>query len=248
MRYPNQQYPTGGEPGTRYGALVVVRPVSVGRKARILFQCDCGKTHEALLNQVKSSAKKGNTPSCGCVIRRLKSENGMRRFQPENYLLNRYGRLLVTGVEADPARRGAKNRLVCLCDCGAQKVVAPVMLTTGKTQSCGCLHKEVSAQCGRESVVHANAASTDKEGTPIYKAWLKIRAGCLEGWRKGAHLVCHEYDERWEDFREFLTDFGPIGYHQTISRTDNQKPWSKENCFVNVGRRGLTAKRLKNEA
>lgn len=230
-------YPAGGEPGVRYGSLVVIRPVSVGRKARVLFQCDCGCPHEALLNGVKASAKKGNTPSCGCVIKQLKRERGLRQFRPENYMQKRYGRLLVTGVDVDISRTNSKSRLVCLCDCGAQAVVAPIMLTSGKTQSCGCLFKEVAAKSGRETVVHANAASTDKESTPIYMAWLKIRAGCLEGWRKGVHLVCHEYDERWEDFLEFLKDFGPIAYHETISRLDNQKPWSKENCFVNVGRR-----------
>lgn len=91
---------------------------------------------------------------------------------------------------------------------------------------------------GAKTVVHGHTAHGVLNGhTPIYRAWMKIRAGVKAGQEAGFNLVCHEFDPRWDDFENFLADFGEIGYNETISRKDNQQTWCKENCFVNVGRR-----------
>ena len=230
--------PKGAQPGTRYGRLVVKHHVTHGRKAIVLFGCDCGAERTSPLTHIKQSVQKGNVPSCGCRIKELKSENGMKRFDPTTYMQKRYGRLLVTGISQDPTRKHVKSRLVCLCDCGGQAVVAPMQLTSGKTTSCGCFHHERQVEVGKENVVHGNTTFGVLNGhTPIYRAWCKIKAGCAEGWRAGFHLVCHDYDPRWDDFQEFWRDFGDIKVSQTISRLDNKMPWSKENCYVNIGRR-----------
>ena len=42
-----------------------------------------------------------------------------------------------------------KSRWVCLCDCGNIITVTGNDLTTGKTKSCGCFHKETSALNGK---------------------------------------------------------------------------------------------------
>lgn len=234
----------GANPGTRYGRLTVVYQTAFGRKARVMCACDCGNKKETFLHSIKAAVSKKHTPSCGCAIKEVKSENGLKRFDPTAYMQKRYGRLLVTGVSIDPSRNNVKSRLVCLCECGGQAIVAPMQLTSGKTTSCGCFHAERLVEKGRENVVHGHTTFGVLNGhTPVYRAWQKIRAGCLEGWRAGFHLVCHEYDPRWEDFQEFWRDFGDINALQTISRHDNQQPWSKENCFVNVGRRGAKAQK-----
>lgn len=234
--------PKGADVGTRYGALTVHSVLSAGRKARVRFTCDCGALHDALLNVVKSAAAKGNQPRCKACVSEFKAENGLRRFDPTRYMQKRFGRLLVTGVSIDPARNKTKTRLVCLCDCGSQAIVTAAHLTTGKTTSCGCFHAERQVEVGKENIVHGHTANGVLNGhTPLYRAWMKIRAGCAEGWRKGFHLVCHEYDPRWDDYQEFLRDFGEIGPSHTISRKDNQMPWDKANCYVNLGRRNLHA-------
>ena len=70
--------------------------------------------------------------------------------------------------------------------------------------------------------------------TPIYQVWSTVRKCVKMGWRRGAHRVCHEYDPRWDDFENFMKDFGKIKASEGISRIDNQLPWSKENCFIHV--------------
>lgn len=231
--------PSGANLGTKYGSLTVQSVLTYGRKASIRFICECGSQHDALLSVVKTATKSGTSPMCKGCLSVLKTENGMRRFDLTTYMQKRYGRLLVTGISQDATRKNVKSRLVCLCDCGGQSIVSPMQLTRGKTTSCGCFHTERLTEVGKENVVHGHTTFGVLNGrTPVYEAWLKIKAGCAEGWRAGFHLVCHEYDPRWQDFQEFWKDFGDIGIRQTVSRIDNKMTWSKENCFINVGRRG----------
>lgn len=74
----------------------------------------------------------------------------------------RYGRLTVIR-EVSPAFTcgGRKMRQVlCLCDCGAEKVVRVNNLRRGATTSCGCLAKEVRM----ETVKKASIASSNAKG------------------------------------------------------------------------------------
>lgn len=242
--------PAGAEKGTRYGPLVVDSVLSYGRNARVRFLCSCGASHDALLSVVKSSAKRGTLYGCKACQAQAKSELSLARFDASRYLQKRFGRLLVTGIDINPERKNSKNRLVCLCDCGGQAVVSPANLTTGATISCGCFHRERQVEVGRETgLIHGNASSGELNGhTPLYRAWMKIKACCKAGKEKGVGLVNHDYDARWDDFDEFYKDFGPIGRYQTISRTNQALPWSKENCFVNMGRRHLFERAYQAEA
>lgn len=226
----------GADPGTRYGPLTVVRVLKPGRKARVLFQCECGKPHESLLHTVKTRAKLGTITGCkDCQRKSIGTKASVALFKPERYLHKRYGRLLVTGVESNIDGGGAfRNRVVCLCDCGAQIVSKATDLTRGAVASCGCLHKELSREIGRELLLtHANSCDGELNGaTPLYRAWCKVRGCVAAGKAKGAGRVCHEHDPRWEKFEEFFKDFGPITRYETISRIDWQQPWSKNNCEV----------------
>lgn len=236
--------PPGAEAGTRYGSLVVLRVAKFGRKAEVECRCDCTEVELRRLDALKRAVKQGREPACKSCVDKLKSSRGLARFEPERYMGRRYGRLLVTGVDVDPTRAKAKSRLVCRCDCGGQAVVQPMNLITGRTTSCGCYHRERQVEVGKENVEHGHTTHGVLNGhTPIYRAWMKILAGVREGWRAGFHRVCHEYDPRWDDFENFLSDFGDIKPNETISRRNNQQPWSRENCFVNIGRRsrGLDA-------
>lgn len=41
----------------------------------------------------------------------------------------------------EPAKSRGKNRWKCKCDCGKESIVQDNHLTSGRTKSCGCLHK-----------------------------------------------------------------------------------------------------------
>ena len=59
----------------------------------------------------------------------------------------RFARLVaIERVESD--RRG--NARWCFkCDCGNEKVIRVSVVKNGSTQSCGCLHREISRELGR---------------------------------------------------------------------------------------------------
>ena len=50
----------------------------------------------------------------------------------------KFGRLTVIS----PEKRGERTAWLCQCSCGNSKVVLTQLLVSGKTASCGCLHKE----------------------------------------------------------------------------------------------------------
>jgi hypothetical protein len=151
-----------------------------------------------------------------------------------------YGRLTVTAFER-VAYGAKKDRTgyycVCLCECGAQTVVPPRDLLNDHVKSCGCLHRESMSEIGKRQIKKGQTLFGELRNgrSSTYRAWLKIRSCCRAGIAKGVGLVCHEYDTRWDDYAEFLRDFGDIGFFETISRKDRSIPWSKENCYVNRG-------------
>ena len=233
--------PSGGNIGTQYGSLVITSIVSYGRKARVMVRCECGYVYEIGLTDIKQRVAKNIHPCCPKCRNKITSDRVIARFDLSKYIGKRFGRLLVTGLDVDKTRKSYKSRLVCRCDCGSQHIVAAVHLNNGSTTSCGCYHSERLVEVGKTTnLIHGNTTIGELNGhTSLYRSWMKIKICCKAGKDKGIGLVSHEYDPRWEKFDEFLKDFGRIGRYQTISRIDNKHPWSKENCFVNVGRRHL---------
>ena len=66
--------------GQRFGILTAVKDTGKRRKhnAIWLFKCDCGKECEKVIADVKSDAKIGRTPSCGCLYHQHRVESGFR--------------------------------------------------------------------------------------------------------------------------------------------------------------------------
>jgi hypothetical protein len=133
----------------------------------------------------------------------------------------RFGRLLAVSV----VRRGGAVHWHCQCDCGSSKVVQANHLRRGRTQSCGCLHKELLADRVRK---HA------KSNTFEFRVWCHMRRRCgsptnprFADYGGRGILVC----ERWADFSQFLADMGhaPSPNH-SIDRIDNNGNYEPGNC------------------
>lgn len=129
----------------------------------------------------------------------------------------RFGRLVVSEYVGE-------KRWKSVCDCGGVAVSKTQNLTSGKTQSCGCLQRERSADMQR---THGNA------NTRAHNVWSNIIQRCTNPNFKQFHdyggrgiTVCDE----WRDFANFLHDMGqpPAGF--TIERVNNSLGYSKENC------------------
>lgn len=129
-----------------------------------------------------------------------------------------FGRLTVIAHEGGRVIR-------CKCDCGNEHLVDRGNLTSGRTLSCGCLHKENHTTHGH---------NRDYSVTPEYTAWQGMRRRCEDvkfkqhGDYKNRGIT---YCERWEKFENFLADMGvkPSPLH-TLDRKDNDGNYEPSNC------------------
>lgn len=141
----------------------------------------------------------------------------------------RYGRLVVISDEDLRNQRGL--RLVkCLCDCGNEEIVKLILLTTGKTKSCGCLQFAL-----RHGGFHTKHGDSRGKQEPEYNSWLQMKARCGNPKHNRWHLyggrgilVC----DRWiNSYENFLADMGrkPSRSH-SIDRINTNGNYEPSNC------------------
>ncbi len=133
---------------------------------------------------------------------------------------SRFGQLMVTG--GAPSKSSGALCSTCQCDCGRISVVADSQLRTGKTRSCGCLQRRISA----EGAAHRNfkhGFAREGKRRSEYRIWAQMINRCRDKrrMRYGGRgiLVC----ERWaSSFESFLADVGPRpGPEFSIDRINN---------------------------
>jgi hypothetical protein len=134
----------------------------------------------------------------------------------------RFGRLMV--IEEAGRSKNKRISWECVCDCGETVTVVSGDLTSGHTQSCGCLNKERSKKA---NTTHG------MRGTSTYQTWADLIKRCNNPKNTGFKnyggrgiKVCKE----WLRFEKFFKDMGEKPANLTIERVDNNKGYYKGNC------------------
>jgi len=113
----------------------------------------------------------------------------------------------------------------CLCDCGNEKTVSGGCLTSGRVQSCGCLHKEI--------LVKGTGIRGD---TRLYNIYKGMKKRCYNPNNHAYGLYgCRGIDicDDWlKDFEEFKAWSLANGYSDDLSidRIDNERGYRPDNC------------------
>jgi hypothetical protein len=146
--------------------------------------------------------------------RELGDIDGLARKKKRiNLRWKRFGRLVVRDYAGG-------TKWVCICDCGAHRIVSGASLRGGKTRSCGCLARDVATKHGM---------SRSKE----YNAWKSMKARCFnprhqayENYGGRGITVC----EKYLPFEGWFPDVGlaPSPDH-SLDRIDNDGNYAPGN-------------------
>ncbi len=135
----------------------------------------------------------------------------------------RYGRLTVISPNRD--ERGWRV-WDCVCDCGEKRSLLSGALYSGKTRSCGCLSREVSA---KRFTIHG--LSRNKRAMTCYKG---IMGRCYN--KNNADYASYggrgiAVSEEWRNnFEQFFRDMGNPPPGKSIDRIDVNGDYSQKNC------------------
>jgi len=151
----------------------------------------------------------------------------------------KFNRLKVIKYYGNNKRGDAKWE--CLCDCHKKVVVLGKNLRSKRTQSCGCLQKEINI---KRLTIHSHSKKNKHSKT--YICWENMIQRCnnpshprYKDWGGRGITVC----KRWLKFENFLADVGEIPKGLTLDRINNNKGYSPKNCRLSVTKEQLRNKR-----
>ncbi len=150
---------------------------------------------------------------------------------------HRVGRLAIISE----ASRGASGRIRwnCVCDCGTNCIVSANELGTGRTLSCGCLHRERTAETNNARAKHGHSrigSDGKRLISPEYQSWRSMLDRCYRPKmimyaRYGGRgiTVCDQWRGK-EGFAQFFADMGHRPEGLTLDRENNNGNYEPGNC------------------
>jgi len=140
---------------------------------------------------------------------------------------SRSGRWIATGPKFTTCN-GRYSYILCVCDCGIEKLIRGDAFANGKSSSCGCYNNELASKLKRKHGM---------TGSATFECWNGMHKRCRSAHGKNFMIygsrgisVC----DRWsgdDGFKNFLIDMGerPSQDH-SLDRIDGSKGYCLENC------------------
>jgi hypothetical protein len=135
---------------------------------------------------------------------------------------DKFGRLtVVREVEPTVRPNGIKVRkVVAVCECGTERPVRLDAIVSGKTVSCGCYHRELSA-----AILPLASVTHGMTGSPLHRIWSAMKARCTnpnnKRWADYGGRGIRVCDEWANSFEAFAKHMGPRPAGLTLDRINN---------------------------
>lgn len=211
--------------GKRYGRLMVVAEAARdSRGYNWKCRCDCGNV---IILPARQFAPSNLTRSCGCLQREKARETG--KNTATNRVGEKTGRLTILR-KVSPIR--GRTAYECSCECGNVIVARGSDLHANRTQSCGCLQSNRTAEANRKRSTHG----LSRKGDRTYTTWRNMKERCQQASAANYHLyggrgiqIC----DRWQGkngFINFLHDMGERPKGHTLDRINSDGDYTPENC------------------
>lgn len=107
-----------------------ILPQQEDRHTYAKCRCQCGTVTKVRITYLVN----GRSKDCGCGRKAT-----LRETRTRNLVGCRFGKLTVVEL-LDASDQFGRRMYRCLCDCGAETIVASISLANGHTSSCGCLN------------------------------------------------------------------------------------------------------------
>lgn len=161
----------------------------------------------------------------------------------------RFGRLIVVSFDEEKSKEKKSSYWICQCDCGNTKSIFGSSLTTGRTQSCGCLQKERTSvditgqRFGKLIALYKITSQIEKNGKTKTRWHCKCDCGkecdvLTENLRKGDTTSCgckmSEYRNRAEDLTH--QRFGKLFIIEKDIELSQQKKRTYWRCQCDCGK------------
>ena len=202
--------------GQRFGRWTALyRTANQGKCVMWKCRCDCGNEKNVIAATLGKSSN-----SCGCLQKEQVVERSKRLYTID-ITGQKFGRLTVLRMINKPEDAkdvGTGAWCECECECGTIIQVKANWLKTKGVQSCGCLHRETSAQNGRSSAIDLTNMRFGRL-VALYPTEERVRSGSVV-W----HCVCDCGEEKDIASTDLVQDkthsCGKCGYQAEMSSKD----------------------------
>ena len=199
--------------GKRFGRLIAIER-AYGIKKGTIYRCKCDCGNETYVS--KNHLVDGNTKSCGCLERELKSKRFLKDLTGK-----RFGQLLVVKRAKNKIQGGQKKTAwICKCDCGNKIIVTGENLKNKITKSCGCLRGE----------------NHHMRNTRLYSIYTNMKTRCKNNnsstyryYGERGINVCEEWDNSFSVFMDWAIKNG-YNDNLTLDRINVNDGYNPSNC------------------
>lgn len=138
----------------------------------------------------------------------------MSRGQKQSNMIGqRFGRWLILDYDEELSKQRGYDYYLARCDCDIERVVKGNSLRDGKSQSCGCLQREVVSKICSNRI---------GENNPAYVHGFCCTTKLYESFRRDAGYKCQRCDKTQE---QELVDTGQkLSVHHKDNDHDNNDP------------------------